>query len=837
MRIEARALSIAALVLATAGLARAQSGVEIEAGEISYQRAGTVLQATGGVRARWDGNALTADSVLYESDVGRLSAQGGLRLDTPAVLLDASQCELYVEEETGTLHDVTVEIKDSSSHFGGRIVDKRPGLRFKLQDGFFTTCKVEQGRAPDWSVTGQSSEVEVEGYGRVRGAALRVRGFPVLYFPYLVFPAITRRQSGLLMPSVGGSNQRGFVYSQPYFWAIDKHQDLTVTADIETAERLGVGLDYRYRPSARTAGVADLQYYNEAIRDDSDTAVKSPLFELKPGEDIPENRAIFSLGHRQWLAPDRELYADALIVSDDLVLRETNEVDGGFLSRQSQRSRLYTGSRLGLLNTVESPELGFATYALRGSYFQDLVGPDRFTLQEPARLWSSADGDLPGGFGWVVDSEFAAFHRTQSVDGTRLDMAATLERPLITGSGPLRASTWARGRLTGYHNESPNLLDLAPPDPSDDSEEPDDDAVDGVGEFLARLDPYAGRAVGEAGIDVRTGFVRAYALQSGGAEPPSPQPQAGSGPSEAPPLGHLPPAALDETSAWEGKETDDLGFPVRTQRESAPGIWGEGGMVRRFSAIHHTIEPFSGLRFTTRSDQSNLPLYDATDRIDDRTTATYGVASRFLFTEARRGRTSELAYMSLAQTYNLEEKVVDDHFSDIDGTLGLVPRRDVSFSGLASYNVGTSSMRGAAAVLTAEKLALPFTGTRRSELEAAYRFVRRGAVETAEEGLETVEARTILALTDRFAIGLNGRYDFVGNELVESGGGFRIESDCHCWTVDIGATNRVNPDETQFRIQLELSGLGSLGSSALNSHSTILGGFDTIGPGTRRYGW
>jgi hypothetical protein len=574
MRIEARVLSIAALVLATAGLARAQSGVEIEAGEISYQRAGTVLQATGGVRARWDGNALTADSVLYESDVGRLSAQGGLRLDTPAVLLDASQCELYVEEETGTLHDVTVEIKDSSSHFGGRIVDKRPGLRFKLQDGFFTTCKVEQGRAPDWSVTGQSSEVEVEGYGRVRGAALRVRGFPVLYFPYLVFPAITRRQSGLLMPSVGGSNQRGFVYSQPYFWAIDKHQDLTVTADIETAERLGVGLDYRYRPSARTAGVADLQYYNEAIRDDSDTAVKSPLFDLKPGEDIPENRAIFSLGHRQWLAPDRELYADALIVSDDLVLRETDEVDGGFLSRQSQRSRLYTSSRLGLLNTVESPELGFATYALRGSYFQDLVGPDRFTLQEPARLWSSADGDLPGGFGWVVDSEFAAFHRTTSVDGTRLDVAATLERPLITGSGPLRASTWARGRLTGYHNESPNLLDLAPPDPSDDSEEPDDDAVDGVGEFLARLDPYAGRAVGEAGIDVRTGFVRAYGCRAEERSHRRRSRKRVPARARRRRSANLPPAALDETSAWEGRRPTTSVFPCGHSARARPASGG-----------------------------------------------------------------------------------------------------------------------------------------------------------------------------------------------------------------------------------------------------------------------
>jgi lipopolysaccharide assembly outer membrane protein LptD (OstA) len=835
MRTEARALAIVAILLAAVPRAYAQSGVEIEAGQISYQKAGTVLQATGGVQARWDGQSLTADSVLYERDVGRLSADGGLRLETPAVLLEASECELYIEEETGRLRDVAVEVKDSSSHFGGRVVDKLPGLRFKLKDGFFTTCKMEEGRSPDWSVTGQRSEVQVDGYGRVRGAALRVRGVPVLYFPYLVFPAITRRQSGLLMPRVGASDQRGFVYSQPYFWAIDKHQDLTVTADIETAERLGLGLDYRYRPSARTAGAAELHYYNEAIRGDNGTAVKSPLFQLKPGEHIPENRAVFTLGHRQWIGSNRELYADALIVSDDLVLRETDAVDSGFLAREPRRTRRYTGSRLGLLSTVDDPDLGFATYALRGSYFQDLVGPDRFTLQQPARLWSSADGDLPGNFGWVIDSEFGAFHRTESMHGQRLDMAATLERPLLTGRGPFRASTWARGRLTGYHNDNPNFLDLAPPDPEEPPEEPDDDVVNGVGEFLARLDPYAGRAVGEAGIDLRTGFVRAYELQSG--QPKEPPQAPAALPPALPSPGELPVSALDDRSGWSGSRTDDLGFPLRSTRASAPGIWGEGGMVRRFSAIHHTIEPFSGLRFTTGSSERDLPLYDATDRIDDRTTATYGVASRFLFTEASSGRTSELANMSLAQTYNLEEEVVDDHFSDIDGTLGLVPTRDVSFSGLASYNVGTSSMRGAAAILTVDRLQLPLTGTRRSEIEAAYRFVRRGAVETAEEGLETVEARTILALTDRFAIGLNGRYDFVGNELVESGGGFRIESDCHCWTIDIGATNRVNPDETQFRIQVELAGLGSLGSSALSYRSIGLTGFDAIGPGVRRYGW
>ena len=185
----------------------------------------------------------------------------------------------------------------------------------------------------------------------------------------------------------------------------------------------------------------------------------------------------------------------------------------------------------------------------------------------------------------------------------------------------------------------------------------------------------------------------------------------------------------------------------------------------------------------------------------------------------------------------LEERVIEDHFSDVDATLGIRPKRDVSFSGLASYNLGIGSLRGAAATLSLERFALPFVATRRSQLDAAYRYVRRGAVETAEDGLQTLEARTILALTDRFAIGLNGRYDFVSDELVESGGGLRIQSSCQCWTVDLGVVNSVNPDETQFRVQVELGGLGSIGSSALRYRTIGLYGVDDPATRAKRYGW
>ena len=804
MRRDARRRCLAAVVLSlcAAGGARAAGGLDIEAQNISYARDGAIVEASGGVRASWDGNSLVAESVRYARETESLSAAGDVVLDTPDVLIDASSCELDIDDETGELRDGRIELKGSHSTFGGTTVRKLSGLHFNLDKAYFTTCDMKPDRSPDWSITGDHAQLEVEGYGKVRNAAFRIRGVPVLYTPVLVFPAMTTRQSGLLLPRIGASSKRGFMYTQPYFWAIDKHQDLTATAEIETSARLGIGLDYRYQPSRTTSGDAQLYYYNEAIRTESDTDVQSPLFRPDPNQNIPENRAVFEAHHRQRPSETLRFYGDVLLVTDDLVLRETNAVEGDLFGSETRRTALYTDSRLGTLASVESPNLGHTSYGFRASAYQDLVAPDRYTLQQPGRAWVSSDGDLPYGVGWNFDGQLGGFYRTEGADGQRVDVSTTLDRPLLRGEGPLRASSWIRGRLTGYRNQERTLLDVSPPQPPDDQSTAVDETE--VGEPLKILDEYAGRAVGEAGVDLWTGFIRTYSFPGS--------------------------AARSQAAARPAGTEDDA-------TESMPGIWGEGAVSSRFSSLHHTIEPFSSLRFTTRSNQENLPLYDDLDRIDDRSTFTYGTNSRFLFTEAGNGRRSELARLSIAQTYDVNERVVNDHFSDVDVALGLIPTRNVSFSGLASYNVGSSSLRGAAASLAMEQFRLPFVATRRSQVEAAYRFVRRGAVPTAEQGLETLEARTILALTDTFAVGFNGRYDFVGQELVESGGGIRIESSCHCWTIDLGVINRSNPDETQFRVALELGGLGGFGSSALRYKTTGLSGFDTDVARAGRYGW
>ena len=271
---------------------------------------------------------------------------------------------------------------------------------------------------------------------------------------------------------------------------------------------------------------------------------------------------------------------------------------------------------------------------------------------------------------------------------------------------------------------------------------------------------------------------------------------------------------------------------------------GDDG-ARGYSAMQHTLEPFGRMRFTERTSEENLPLYDSVDRIDDRTTATYGILSRFLFTRQGEAGPSELARVSLEQTYNLSEEVLDDHLSDIDATLQIVPSERISFSGITSYNVGANSLRGAMAAATWNRFTVPGTRKNGSRIDAVYRFVRSSTVDFGPpaipdpltEGLENLEARGILGLTDTISAGFYGRYDFVGNRFVEKGGGIRLSSKCDCWNIEIGVIDRVSPDELQVRVQVELKGLASIGSASLMRSSPGLALFDRGLYDARRYGW
>ncbi len=755
---------LAACLVAVA--THAADPIELEADRLTYEQDGKILAADGAVWLKWRDNELRAGNVRFERESLRLLGAGGLSLDMPDVTIEADSCELLLGEETGLLRDVSARMKHGDGRFGGAIVRKRRGARYSLEEGYFTTCAVDEEHEPDWEISADKLELDLEGYGNVKGGVFRVRGVPVLYVPYVVFPTRQRRHSGLLLPEIAVSNERGFVYQQPFFWAIDKHSDLTLIADIETDQRAGAAADYRYRLRRDIGGMLGLMYFNDTLRDFTNADIVSPIYRLPPGQTLPDNRAAIQGWHRQKLTEDLELYADVLATTDDMILREVDVLLGDYFERAVNRSRRYTDSRMGLVR-----QRAFASYGLDGVFYQNLTGPPRdvdgtvtsgipddetgsheLTLQRPVRGWAVRDGDI-GPLAYTAEASLDAFAREEGADGQRVDLIGRLERALLTRRG-LRSQAWVSGRATGYRADSENLLDSA-------------------GTFVERVDDEKGRGVLDLGVDAKTGLKRTYTL--------------------------------------DGSE--------------------------RFAALGHTLEPFVAFRVTNASDQSALPLYDDLDRIDDRSVATYGVVSRFSLTPRDEEPVSEVARLSVAHSYNVNEQVLDDHFSDVDLAGVIVPMRNVSLGGLSSYNVGAGSLQGAAAAVSIARFALPMAEAKRSRFDAVYRFVRKEAVLTEEEGIETLEGRTVLALSSTISIGLNGRYDFIGETAVEKGGGILFQSECRCWSIDVGVLDSVNPDELQFRIRFELAGLAGLGSSALSYDTPGLAVFDRGLAGAYRNGW
>jgi lipopolysaccharide assembly outer membrane protein LptD (OstA) len=215
------------------------SPITVEADALEVEQEGARATATGNVIVEWNTTKLTAGRLTVDQNERRVDATGGVSYESDELRATAESATLDVDEETGVLVGPSMHLAGEEGRFGGSRLEKTEGRRVLLDDGYFTTCPVDQGHEPDWELKGETLDVRYDDYARMRNARLEVRGVPVFYLPYVLFPTKQTRQSGLLPFSLGTSTNRGFLFSLPGYWAIDKHQDLTMTAVVAASGRRG----------------------------------------------------------------------------------------------------------------------------------------------------------------------------------------------------------------------------------------------------------------------------------------------------------------------------------------------------------------------------------------------------------------------------------------------------------------------------------------------------------------------------------------------------------------------------------------------------------------------
>ena len=106
-----------------------------------------VYTAKGDVRIKQGDTQLEADSVRYASTTGEARAEGDVVLQDADGYLYGEQMQVDMDTATGMAQNASGFISAYNFHLSGSAIYKLSEQRYRVENGFFTTCDAE---VPAW---------------------------------------------------------------------------------------------------------------------------------------------------------------------------------------------------------------------------------------------------------------------------------------------------------------------------------------------------------------------------------------------------------------------------------------------------------------------------------------------------------------------------------------------------------------------------------------------------------------------------------------------------------------------------------------------------------------
>ncbi|WP_372683102.1 LPS-assembly protein LptD, partial [Desulfosarcina sp.] len=345
----------------------------------------------------------------------------------------------------------------------GERIEKTGKDTYRAEKGSITSC---DGDRPDWVITGRTLDVTIEGYGTATHAVLRAGDVPVLYTPYLLFPAKNRRQTGLLLPEVGLSDRWGFNWDQPFFWAIDDSTDATLYTHYMQERGTKIGLEYRYALTDTSYGAIMADGLQDRKIDDGTAENTQNWGYTGDAYDRPNtDRYWLRAKQDQKLPWGAKARLDLDIVSDQDYLAEFRNGRSGYNETRDYFLKTFGRDLDTYDENTRTNRLNVNRTWSRYTFNSDLRWDDNVinrrweasndTLQQLPVI--SFDGAKQQAFGtgvyWDLDSEYTYFYREDGERGHRSDMHPRAYLPLrwknylsVEPSAGWRQTAWVMDR-------------------------------------------------------------------------------------------------------------------------------------------------------------------------------------------------------------------------------------------------------------------------------------------------------------------------------------------------------------------------------------------------------
>lgn len=369
------------------------------AGEPQIKVSTDHIDSPDGRQYHLDGNAqlqygeqvLRAGRVAWQRDSGDFDATGDVRYQNGSLLLKAHDMRGNSVSGTGDARDVDFQMLDSRGNGHAGEVQLLGDNTSRLQQVSYTTCSPDR---KGWELRARRVDVDQnEEVGRARNVTMRLHGVPVLWLPYVRFPTSDRRQSGLLYPTLGYDESRGFDLTVPWYLNLAPDFDATLYPRVIGRRGAMLGAEFRYLGDSSRGVIRGDYLAHDRIADRSRGLLRARSTTLL-GDDWRFN---VNINH----VSDRSYFED---LGSSLYSNATHLL----------RSAAYLSGR--------------------GHGWRAAIGADQYQITDPElpqqyapykrlpRAVFDAWGQVGRIFSYGVDSEFVSFRKDTGLDGRRLDL-------------------------------------------------------------------------------------------------------------------------------------------------------------------------------------------------------------------------------------------------------------------------------------------------------------------------------------------------------------------------------------------------------------------------------
>lgn len=414
----------------------APGATEVRALKISGTR-GTGLVAEGEAELQRDDILLQADRVSYDELTDEAVAEGHVRLQRGTDRISGPRLNLFVGDQVGTFESPQYYFsRPKAAAQAGEPARDVAGSgeadalllegenQYRLKNGTWTTCEATD---PDWYLKARDLQLDYDReVGTARDGSIVFMDVPLFWMPWIEFPLVAQRQSGLLPPTFGSSNKTGLDFAQPYYWNIAPNYDATITPRYMGRRGLQIGGEFRYLGQSYQG-----QTSAEWLPEDNVTG---------------EARRFGSLQHQHRITPTLYGSLDLNSASDDAYFEDLSSRIA--IASQSHLLRegrlLYTGGGWWTASAL------MQSYQTLNPDPEDFVAPPYRRL--PQLQLNALRADLPYGGLFRLDSEYVSFAHS---DDEEAEAGRLIAYPQL--SLPLQGASYFLTPKVGVHHTSYDL--------------------------------------------------------------------------------------------------------------------------------------------------------------------------------------------------------------------------------------------------------------------------------------------------------------------------------------------------------------------------------------------